>query len=251
MYSQLAALSALALFAQSAFATDCARTYTVVEGDWCDTISAAKNVSTYQLAVVNSDINTDCTNLIPNKSICLGNTGEDCSTTYVVKAGDQCSQIISNHGLNNTIFEHNNPQINDACDNIYIGEVLCVSNTVQVPPLPSGTLPASTIPEGATPANPVASSSAVAASTPAASSAALVASTPASVAVTSAAPATTVASTTAAPASSSAAADDDDEDCDDEDEDDTGSDEADDGECEEDGDDEDGDDEDLPFCDEI
>ena len=31
----------------AAFAADCTRTYTVKEGDWCDTISAANNVSTY------------------------------------------------------------------------------------------------------------------------------------------------------------------------------------------------------------
>ena len=30
----------------AAFAADCTRTYTVQEGDWCDTISAANNVST-------------------------------------------------------------------------------------------------------------------------------------------------------------------------------------------------------------
>jgi hypothetical protein len=244
MYAQLAAVSLLAFFAQSAVAADCARSYTINDGDWCDTISAAKNVSTYQLAVVNPDINQACTNLMPGKSLCLGHVGEDCATTYVVKANDRCSQIIANHGLNSTIFEHNNPQINDACDNIYIGEVLCVSKSVQVPPLPSGTLPAATIPPGATPAVPQSSSSVA----PAATTAALVA-TSAPVAVTTPAP---VASTTPAAAPAPTPASEDDEDCEDEGEDD-GSDEADDGECEEDGEGEgdDEDDEDLPFCDEI
>lgn len=31
----------------AAFAATCTRTYTVQQGDWCDTISAAHNVSTY------------------------------------------------------------------------------------------------------------------------------------------------------------------------------------------------------------
>lgn len=37
----------LAVFFSAAFAASCTRTYTVKEGDWCDTISAANNVSTY------------------------------------------------------------------------------------------------------------------------------------------------------------------------------------------------------------
>lgn len=41
----------------------CNRSYTVQAGDFCDGISAAQNVSTYQLATVNPVINPTCTNL--------------------------------------------------------------------------------------------------------------------------------------------------------------------------------------------
>ncbi|KAG6828481.1 hypothetical protein H0H87_001838 [Tephrocybe sp. NHM501043] len=90
------------------------------------------------------------------KTICLGYAGEDCSTTYKVVADDTCEQIAGNHGLNTTILYLNNPQIDSACSNIYIGEVLCVSNTVQVPPHPTGALPGATIPATAAPAKPTA-----------------------------------------------------------------------------------------------
>ncbi|THH10376.1 hypothetical protein EW146_g8385 [Bondarzewia mesenterica] len=156
MFSILAALAAVPLFAQSVFAGPCVRSYTIQEGDICDSISAAKNVSTYQLAVINEGvINSACTNLTPGNSICIGYQGEDCSTTYVVRADDTCDLVTSKTGVNSTLLYLNNPQIDQACSNLYIGEVLCTSSTVQVPPAPgNGYTPAETIPVTATPAVP-------------------------------------------------------------------------------------------------
>jgi len=129
----VAAIAALPLIA--AQVPNCDRTYTVVEGDTCDGISAAHNVSTYQLATVNNPtIDDTCSNLAINQTICLGTTGEDCSTTYVVAPNDSCDTITSMAGINATILYANNPQIDSGCDNIYVGEVLCTANQVQVPP---------------------------------------------------------------------------------------------------------------------
>lgn len=123
----------------SAFPSDCTRNYTIVSGDICDSISAAHNSSTYQLAVVNRDtIDSTCSNLMPGETICLGTAGEDCTTTYVVKSGDSCGNIQTQFGLNSTLLELNNPQINEDCSNIYPGEVLCVASTVLAPPVPTG-----------------------------------------------------------------------------------------------------------------
>jgi len=153
MFSQAitAAFIALPLLAQSALAADCVRSYTIQAGDICDSISKVQNVSTYQLAVVNNGIiNSDCSNLEAGKAICLGTAGEDCSTTYTVQKDDTCDLISAAHSINSTILNLNNPQINDACDNLYIGEVLCTSDTVQVPAAPAGVVPAATIPATAT-----------------------------------------------------------------------------------------------------
>lgn len=84
--------------------------------------------ASYQLAVVNNGvINSQCTNLVPGNSICLGFPGEDCSTTHVVSAGDTCDTVETAANINSTILSMNNPQIDQACDNIYIGEVCSVT----------------------------------------------------------------------------------------------------------------------------
>lgn len=80
--------------------------------------------SRYQLAVANwPTINDDCTNLQPNSTICLGDVGEDCQTTYVVKLGDTCDGVSYAAGINDTILVLNNPQIDQGCSNLYVGEV--------------------------------------------------------------------------------------------------------------------------------
>lgn len=128
----------------------CAREYTVQAGDYCDAISAAHNVSSYQLAVSNyQTINDGCTNLAVGQVICLGETGADCATTYSVKTGDYCDLIASNNGINSTLLMTNNPQIDDNCYNLYVGEVLCVAKDVLVTPPPAGwTPPGSTLDDG-------------------------------------------------------------------------------------------------------
>ncbi|KAF7977545.1 hypothetical protein HWV62_3328 [Athelia sp. TMB] len=70
---------------------------------------------------------------MPNQILCLGTTGADCTTTYVVKSDDTCDTIASATGVNTTMLGHNNPQITDSCDNIYTGEVLCIAPSVVRP----------------------------------------------------------------------------------------------------------------------
>lgn len=94
-----------------------------MQGDICDSISAANNVSTYQLAAINPSIDSTCSNLIPGNTLCLGTSGEDCQTTYIVRPDDTCEGIASAHAINSTLLSLNNPQIDSRCSNIYIGEV--------------------------------------------------------------------------------------------------------------------------------
>lgn len=150
MFSQVIAFALCALVAQPALATSCSRTYVVQLGDYCDSISAAKNVSTYQLAVNNmKTINADCTNLQPGSTLCLGTAGKDCQTTHVVGLGDTCDSVSSAAGINNTLLTLNNPQINADCSDIYIGEVLCTANTLLAPPVPSSSVSAAAPPPSA------------------------------------------------------------------------------------------------------
>ncbi|KAH0578853.1 hypothetical protein H2248_003045 [Termitomyces sp. 'cryptogamus'] len=108
----------------------CIRSYTVVSGDTCDAISAAQNTSTFQLAHNNPIVGTDCSGLQPGQVLCLGFEGQDCSTVQVVVAGDTCSKIATSANVPLATLLANNPNVNAACTNIYVGEVLCTASTV-------------------------------------------------------------------------------------------------------------------------
>jgi len=161
----------VALYAQSALASaNCTRSYTVASGDTCDGISQARNVSTYQLAVINPTIDSGCSNLEIGQTLCLGTAAADCHATHTVVANDVCYSVIDTYGINSTMLYANNPQIDAGCSNLYIGEVVCVENVYNVPSLAPGQSKPTT-PSGAVPANPAAkvtptSSSAVPTPTP-------------------------------------------------------------------------------------
>ncbi|GJE97985.1 LysM peptidoglycan-binding domain-containing protein [Phanerochaete sordida] len=108
---------------------DCARDYTVRLMDTCDKISANLNVSTYQLALVNPQIDAGCDNLGEGEPLCLGITGQDCTTNYVIQSGDNCALIAQNSNIDVSVLHANNPNVNSDCSNIYPGEVLCTANS--------------------------------------------------------------------------------------------------------------------------
>ncbi|KAH9912227.1 uncharacterized protein B0H18DRAFT_1055133 [Fomitopsis serialis] len=145
--SLVASLAALVL-ANAASAQSCARTYTVKAGDICDSISAAQNVSTYQLATVNPDIDTRCDDLTPGEQLCLGYVGSDCTTTHVVTADESCDGLAALYTMNTTVLMDNNPQIDADCANMYTGEVLCVATGALT--VPSATAAASSAAASAT-----------------------------------------------------------------------------------------------------
>ena len=142
---------------------NCDRTYTVVAGDTCNSISAKENVSTcvregcsrltptlttmrsFQLASVNANlINAACTNLFVgevrgrwhpssfsdggaecpgSQELCLGIAGQDCGITHVVVSGDTCLSIAAAAGTTVDTILANNPNVNSACTNLVPGEV--------------------------------------------------------------------------------------------------------------------------------
>ncbi|KAF8995623.1 hypothetical protein BDQ17DRAFT_1310833 [Cyathus striatus] len=111
-----------------ALPANCDRQYVVRLGDVCDAISAAQNVSTYQLATANAGIiNSDCSNLSEGETLCLGIQGQDCNQVSVVQSGDSCPGIASAAGISVATLLSNNPNIASDCTNIYPGEVLCVA----------------------------------------------------------------------------------------------------------------------------
>lgn len=140
----------------------CSRTYVVQPGDFCDGISAAQNASTYVLVwffrtltwcfpdtnwlqrTLGSLMLTaptyslerwiclqacnSCRNIDPiyRQTICLGLVGEDCTTVHVVASGDGCDTISEAAGISTSTLLSDNPNVNSACTNIYVGEVRIV-----------------------------------------------------------------------------------------------------------------------------
>ncbi|KAJ3553301.1 hypothetical protein NM688_g3688 [Phlebia brevispora] len=124
---QIAALTLFVAVSQvlAQLPANCARDYTVKAGDICIDISAANN-----LAFVNPVINAQCTNLFVGEELCLGVTGQDCTTTTVVQSGDICDTIADEADIPLSTLLANNPNIDSLCTNIVVGEVLCTASTI-------------------------------------------------------------------------------------------------------------------------
>ncbi|KAF8137353.1 hypothetical protein EV363DRAFT_1155739 [Boletus edulis] len=133
MFGLLATLALAAATVFQALPANCDRNATVVVGDTCNGISAKYNVSTYQLAAVNSGvIDANCDNLQVGEVICLGLTGQDCMTTYIAQSGDTCVAIADAYNISQSTLITNNPNVNQICTNLYPDEVLCVSSQIYV-----------------------------------------------------------------------------------------------------------------------
>ncbi|KAG2367129.1 hypothetical protein BDR07DRAFT_1449010 [Suillus spraguei] len=116
-----------------ALPTGCDRNVTVQAGDTCNAISAKHNVSTYQLAAVNSKIiDPACDNLSVGEVVCLGIKGQDCNVTHVMQTGDTCRSIANAAGIPIKTLLTNNPNVNTICTDLYPGEVLCTANQIYV-----------------------------------------------------------------------------------------------------------------------
>ncbi|KAJ3749276.1 hypothetical protein DFH05DRAFT_1520888 [Lentinula detonsa] len=57
-----------------------------------------------------------------------------CQATYTVVSGDTCNKIASEFGVTTPALEAANPTIDANCDNLFIGEQLCIPAT---PPPPT------------------------------------------------------------------------------------------------------------------
>ena len=55
--------------------------------------------------------------------LCLGIVGQDCGVTHVVVPGDTCFAIANKVGITLDVLLANNPNVNDGCTNLGVGEV--------------------------------------------------------------------------------------------------------------------------------
>ncbi|EKM60652.1 uncharacterized protein PHACADRAFT_246692 [Phanerochaete carnosa HHB-10118-sp] len=126
----LATFAAVSAVRAQTLPANCARNYTVQAGDTCNTIEAAQHVSTFQLTHVNTDIDAACDNLFVGEALCLGITGQDCTSVHVVANGDTCTIISNEADITTTTLLANNPNVNSGCSNLLVGEVLCTDSQI-------------------------------------------------------------------------------------------------------------------------
>ena len=102
----------------------CISFYTVVNGDDCNSVAAANNVSTGNLLTAN-DLNINCENFpVVGTKLCIP---AQCDT-YILRGSDTCQSILSNlNGTTLTQLFSWNPNINAVCGNInrLVGSVIC------------------------------------------------------------------------------------------------------------------------------
>ncbi|KAE9394533.1 hypothetical protein BT96DRAFT_1022498 [Gymnopus androsaceus JB14] len=106
----------------------CQATYSVVSGDNCATISAKFNVSDISLITANPGVNINCDNLFVGQQLCIPFPSPTCSADYTIKSGDVCISIANQFGITAAVLEAANTQIDPLCDNLQVGEILCIPN---------------------------------------------------------------------------------------------------------------------------
>ncbi|KAF8265764.1 hypothetical protein EI94DRAFT_1734732 [Lactarius quietus] len=126
----IVALSAFLTVASAQARSGCSRNGTVQAGDTCNSFSVRDNVSTFQLANANPDIDPLCDNIFPEEDLCLGLVGQDCATVVSVQSGDSCSSIATAANIAESVLIANNPNVYANCSNIYPGEVLCTDSNI-------------------------------------------------------------------------------------------------------------------------
>ncbi|KAJ7064105.1 hypothetical protein C8F01DRAFT_1275311 [Mycena amicta] len=106
--------------------SNCTSYYTVQSGDNCNLIESKFNISFSDFLHWNPEVSTTCGNLAL-ASYCVGIPG-GCQQTYTVVSGDSCGAIESKTGVSDATLHALNPWIDTNCDNIQIGQSVCVKN---------------------------------------------------------------------------------------------------------------------------
>lgn len=97
------------------------RTYTVVSGDNCLSISKNSHVSTGFLILMNG-LRVDCTDLQLGQILCLPPVCED----YVIRSGDSCEALASSKACTFQQLVSWNPLLDDYCSNLIVDQNICV-----------------------------------------------------------------------------------------------------------------------------
>ncbi|KAJ3800348.1 hypothetical protein GGU11DRAFT_852275 [Lentinula aff. detonsa] len=96
-------------------------------GVTCEEIATAFKFSLLALESANAGV--DCSKLVAGSMLCIPLT---CSV-YKVQGGDNCALIATKNGISLEEFQLSNPQIDDLCNNLTVGENVCVPKPSKSP----------------------------------------------------------------------------------------------------------------------
>ncbi|TQV97383.1 LysM domain-containing protein [Cordyceps javanica] len=132
--------------------SNCYEWHVVVSGDDCSKIGTEYGLTLDQLRQWNPQLKADCSNLLLDDAYCV--YGDSAATTllsyatppaptpsgitdkcyqwHVVVSGDYCAKIESQFNITMAEFQSWNPQMNNDCTNLLLGEAYCVRGDSQV-----------------------------------------------------------------------------------------------------------------------
>ncbi|MGI5840444.1 MAG: LysM peptidoglycan-binding domain-containing protein, partial [bacterium] len=108
--------------------------YTIRAGDTC--FNLAQRFGTTVQAILNLNPGLDCNNLQVGRIICIPSTPPPTcppgSFAYTIRAGDTCFNLAQRFGTTVQAIQAINPGLN--CNNLQIGQVICIPSTPPPPP---------------------------------------------------------------------------------------------------------------------
>ncbi|KAH9478590.1 LysM domain-containing protein [Psilocybe cubensis] len=130
---------------------ECGKFYQVNSGDNCQQISLNNSINVDLFEQINPSINSGCTNLTPGLYYCVwplsdwnatitttstiatppgptpsGST-PNCYQWHTIVSGDTCSVLEASFGITMAQLQTWNPQLNNDCTNLLLGEAYCVN----------------------------------------------------------------------------------------------------------------------------
>ncbi|XWW92082.1 hypothetical protein V2A60_000004 [Cordyceps javanica] len=132
--------------------SNCYEWHVVVSGDDCSKIGTEYGLTLDQLRQWNPQLKADCSNLLLDDAYCVygdsaattlfsyatppaptpSGTTDKCYQWHVVVSGDYCAKIESQFNITMAEFQSWNPQMNNDCTNLLLGEAYCVRGDSQV-----------------------------------------------------------------------------------------------------------------------
>ncbi|KAK1978616.1 hypothetical protein LZ30DRAFT_799936 [Colletotrichum cereale] len=113
---------------------NCNKWYKIASGDTCDTVAAKNKITVAMFRSYNTQVNSNCNNLLKDYYACVGTPGaatpmpgtvSNCTRFYKVVSGDSCDVIATKASITVANFRRWNTQLNSGCTNLWLDALVC------------------------------------------------------------------------------------------------------------------------------